>query len=196
MTIDNLLPALMGALVGGFITMIGWWVNYFLGRKKEIETQQRLARIHHIQLQIEELYAPVWSLIEQSKSVHAIACKRLPVRSDGLMDRSKFSQQDSEINQFFSETYFIPINAQISDILRKKVYLLKDGIMPASFFEFIEHQITNESLYRLWKEKGIDSSNTPGKGYPVKFGEDVKAILDDLRQQYNVEIAMISRTKK
>jgi hypothetical protein len=193
---QNLLPVLIGALVGGIITMLGWIANYYFGRKKEIETRQQEAKLHYLQQQIEELYAPLWSLVEQSRVIHEVARKRLPVRADGLTDRSKFTRQDNEIFMFFNENYYLQINSEISEILRKKVYLLRDGIMPESYTDFIHHQVMNESLYRLWKEKGIDSSSVPGRGYPIQFNEDVKTVLDDLRQQYFREIALTTKSKK
>jgi len=194
--IQNLLPVLIGALVGGIITMLGWVANYYLGRKKEIESRQQEAKLHYLQQQIEELYAPLWSLIEQSKIVHEVALKRLPVRADGLTDRSKFTRQDNEIFMFFNENYYLPISAQISEILQKKVYLLRDGVMPGSCTDFIHHQVMNEALYRLWKEKAIDSSSVPGVGYPIHFNEDVKTVLDDLRQQYFREISLTTKSKR
>jgi hypothetical protein len=194
--LQNLLPALIGALVGGLITMLGWVANYYFGRKKEIETRQREAKLRYLQQQIEELYAPLWSLIEQTKTVHQVACKRLPVRNDGSIDPSKFTAQDDEISRFFNETYYLPANSQMAEIIRKKVHLLKDGILPVSFSDFIQHQVTSESLYRLWKEKNIDSSNVAGAAYPIQFNEDVKSALDELRKQYLAEINLLSKPGK
>src|SRR3989304_5906730 len=108
--LENLLPALIGALVGGLITMLGWFANYYFGRKKELETRQREAKLRYLQHQIEELYAPLWSLNKQTKTVHEAACKRLPVRADGSIDPPKFTAQDHEISRFFDETYYLPAN--------------------------------------------------------------------------------------
>ena len=193
---QNILPALIGALVGGVITMIGWLANYYLGRKKEIEVGQQKAKVEYIRQQIEELYAPLWGLTEQSKAVHDVALQRLPRNAEGLTDYSKFAPQDNEIFRFFNENYYLPINNQIMEIIHKKVYLLHDGILPASFTDFIRFQTLNESLYRLWREKGIDSSNVPGTRYPLQFNEDIKSALGELRREYEAGIALITKSKK
>jgi hypothetical protein len=192
----NFLPALIGALVGGGITVAGWLVNYYLERRKVIQASQREAKIHYLQQQIEELYGPLWSLVEQSRIAYSVACRKLPLRPGGSFDNARFSAQDNAVFGFFNESYFLPINAQVAELLRKKVYLLRDGEMPESFVQFFDHQIMSESLFRLWKEKGVDSSDINGPGYPAQFGPDVKAALDDLRQEYYAEIAIKSKIKK
>jgi hypothetical protein len=193
---ESVLPAMIGALVGGVVTVLGWITNYYLGRSKDIDIRQREARLRYIQQQIEEFYAPLWSLAEQSRIVHEVARQRLPIRADGFTDSSRFTPQDDEIYRFFNENYYLQINSQIAEIIRKKVYLLYDGILPQSFTDFFEHQIISESLYQLWKEKGIDSSIVKGKAYPPQFNKDIKATLDDLRQQYTHEINLTTKPKK
>lgn len=193
---DNMMAALIGALVGGAITMTGWLVNYYLGRKKDIETRQQQARLEYIRQQIYELYAPLWGLIEQVKAVYAVARQRLPQNAEGLTDRSRFTSQDNEIFKFFNEVYYLPINNQIIEIIQKKTYLLRDGILPASFTDFIRFQTLNESLYRLWKEKGIDSSNVPGMKYPQQFNEDIKSALEALTKEHLAAIDLISKSPK
>ncbi len=193
---ENILPALVGAIVGGLVTMIGWFVNYSFGRRTDIETRQREARLLYLKEQIEELYAPLWGLAEQSRIVHEVAARRLPVQSDGRIDRSKFTKQDNEIYMFFNERYFLPINFQISELIRKKVYLLQDGKLPESFKGYLEHQVLGESLYQLWKEKSISSKQVEGKGYPPDFNDDLRATLDELRKQYHNEMAIASNIKK
>jgi hypothetical protein len=193
----SIFPALVGALVGGFVTVLGWFANYYFSRKKDVESHQRDVRIRYLQQQIEELYAPLWALIEQSETIYRIACMKLPVQeADGRMDREKFTPKDNEIYMFFNETYFLPINLQIADLIRKKVHLLHEGILPESFNDFVHHQVMGESLYRLWKTRNVDSSGVRGKGYPATFKSDVKDILDELRKTYLDEIAIASKSRR
>jgi len=193
---QSIIPVLIGALVGGFITMLGWFANYYFSRKKDIEAHQRNIRIHYLQQQIEELYAPLWGLVEQSETVYEIACMKLPLGANGRMDREKFTPKDNEVYMFFNEKYFLPINLQIAELIRKKVHLLHDGILPESFKDIIRNQVMGESLYQLWKIKGVDSSGVRGKAYPLTLKTDVKTTLDILRQSYVDEIALASRPQK
>lgn len=193
---DNVLPALVGAVVGGLITMIGWFVNYSFSRRKDIELRQREARLNYLREQIEELYSPLWGLAEQSRIIHDVAARRLPASSDGKIDRFRFTKQDNEVYMYFNEKYFLPINSQVAELIRKKIYLLKDGQLPDSFKGYLEHQVLSESLYQLWKEKSISSKQVEGKGYPPKFNDDIKATLDELRRQYLNELAVISDIKR
>ncbi|PWB69079.1 MAG: hypothetical protein C3F07_20390, partial [Anaerolineales bacterium] len=167
---------------------------YYFSRRKETEIRKQEMRIRFLQQQIEELYAPLWALIEQSEIIYGIACKKLPIRDNGRMDREKFTSKDNEIYVFFNENYFLPINSKITDLIQKKMHLLYNGILPESFDDFIHHQIMGESLYRLWKAKNIDSSGVRGKGYPATFKGDVKSTLNQLRQEYLDETTIITKS--
>lgn len=185
----------IAALVSGTITTLGLFINHFLQRSRDSEIKQRERRVDFLRQQIEEFYSPLWILSEQSNAVYDVARRRLPVGPDGRIDRSSFTDQDNQVYTFYIETYWHPINAQIVQVLRQKVYLLKDGHMPPSFIDFLRHQATSESLYRLWKEKGIDSGDLRAE-YPAQFRQDVKAALDDLLRQRLKEMDLLTRAKK
>ncbi len=180
----QLLSALIGAVVGGLITVTGWFINYSLSRRKEDETRRKQAAQHHLERQIEELYGPLWSLIQQSKAVYNVACQRLPAGPSGRPDPGRFGGQDTQIWHYFVETYFLPINAQIAELIRSKVYLLESGQVPASFQDYMQHQAQFHVLHHLWKDKQVDSSNVTGGGWPAQFNVDVEQALDRLMKQY------------
>lgn len=183
----QLLSATIGALVGGIITMLGWFANYYLARKKETEAHQREKSQQHLERQIEELYGPLWGLIQQSKVVYDVACQRLP-SINGNIDPGKFDKQESEIWNYWKDTFFLPINIQIAELLRTKVYLIESSEIPASFRDFLIHQAQFEVLHRLWKDKRIDSTQVHGIGWPPRFNSDVAESLGRLRTRYRDQL--------
>jgi hypothetical protein len=179
----QLLSALIGALVGGTITMLGWFANYHLSRKKEAETHRRETTQQQLERQIEELYGPLWGLIQQSKAIYHVACQRLP-SVNGKVNQSEFNEQESEIWNYLKDTFFLPINVQTAQLLHTKAYLIESSEIPVSFKNFLTYQAQFEVLHRLWKDKGIDSTQVSGIGWPAQFNSDVAESLAKLRKQY------------
>lgn len=113
-----------------------------------------------------------------------MAAKKLPTDSAGRIDRSRFSGADGEIWRFFIENYFLPVDAEIRQLIRTKIHLLESGILPKSFEDFFSHEVEFEALHKLWKQKGVASPEIRGPGWPKEFESDVKTVLDRLRLQH------------
>ncbi len=189
----QLLSALIGALVGGLITAMGWFANYYLSRKKEDESRRREAALKHLERQIEELYGPLWGLIQQSEAIYQVACKRLPT-ANGRVDLSQFKGQDGEIWNYLKETFFMPINLQVAELLRTKIYLIDANEIPASFQAFMSHQAQFAVLHRLWRERGIETPFLGTGGWPAQFNVDVAESLESLRKRYQAHLQQARRT--
>ncbi len=183
----QLLSAMIGAIVGGIITMLGWFANYYLARKKEVEAHQTEKSQQHLERQIEELYGPLWGLVQQSKVVYDVACQRLP-SINGNINPGEFDKQESEIWNYLKDTFFLPINIQIAELLRTKVYLVESSEIPASFKDFLSYQAQFEVLHRIWKDKRIDSTQVRGVGWPPRFNSDVADSLGKLRNRYREQL--------
>jgi hypothetical protein len=161
-----LLPALIGAISGAIVAGIGWFVTHTLAIKREELARRDNTAREHLESQIKELYGPLLGLIQHSRIVFEVAAKVLPASGDGQIEFSRFSERDGEVWRFFIESYFLPVNEEIRQLIRSRMYLLKDGVLPKSFEDFFVHEAQFEVLHRLWKEKAVDSSHISGHGWP------------------------------
>jgi hypothetical protein len=144
---------------------------------KEHQVLRGQTRLKHLQRQIEELYSPLLGLVQSTSIVYSIAQKKLfgphpPPNS-------------AEIWRYFVESYFLPINAQIAELIRTKISLLETDELPASFTQFLEHQTHYECLHRLWKQLNVTSDEITGPKWPLEFEHDVRVTLQMLRRSYN-----------
>jgi hypothetical protein len=176
--------ALIAAMVAGLFTALGWYTTHRLATKKEEHARRQEATLKHLQRQIEELYGPLLGLIQHAGVVFEVAASRVPRTPGGAVDQARFSTRDADVWNYFTEGYFLPLNAQIESLLRKKIYLLESIELPPSFQEFFRHQAAFECLHRLWKEKGVDSSDFRSTGWPKEFETDVKSHLEELRRRH------------
>jgi hypothetical protein len=64
------------------------------------------------------------------------------------------------------------------------MHLLEGGTVPPSFQEFLVHEAEFSSLHRLWSEKGIDSREVKGAGWPTQFEQNVRDTLNELHNRH------------
>jgi hypothetical protein len=183
---NTLLPALIGAISGMIVASIGWFVKHTLTVKREEFARRNNTAREHLESQIKDLYGPLLGLIQHSRVVFKIAASILPASGDGQIEFSRFSERDGEVWRFFVESYFLPVNEEIRRLIRSRMYLLKDGVLPKTFEDFFVHEAQFEVLHRLWKEKAIDSSHLSGHGWPSEFELQVQTTLDHLREQHQM----------
>ncbi|HXH72176.1 MAG TPA: hypothetical protein VNI58_05110 [Mariprofundaceae bacterium] len=164
-------------LITGVITIFGWYATYAYAKLREDRTRRLDLFLQLRARQIEELYGPLLSLIEQVFNVWQ-------VRENVLRGTSCSEEDQRKIREFFWLNYFTPLHQDIGKLLRTKLYLLEGGILPESFNQYLEHATQEECQHRLWSELGIDTSKVQGRRWPQEFHRDVKDTLDRLMQDY------------
>lgn len=182
----QIVSALIGAVSGGLIAAAGWFITARLSRQREQDARIHAASLRHLERQIEELYGPLVGLIHHSRDVYEVAWQRLPHSEPGKIAFDQFltTEGADRIWQYFVETYFLPGNERIHNLLTSKLYLLDSGELPESFEAFLKYQAQFESLYRLWKQQGVDSKDIGRQKWPDQFGPDAEASLRKLRAEY------------
>lgn len=175
------LVALIAAIISAISTIQGWRVE----QRRLREQQLREFQIKYRQQQIEELYGPLWGMVQKHKSIYEVAKKILP--NDGKKVKwDQFQGDDSDIWNFFLDNYRNPIQSKMAELINAKVQLLENGIMPESFQRFLDHESVSNCLNSLWKATGKSSLEVVGPDpYPEEFDRDVKSTLDELRKDYD-----------
>ena len=133
-----------------------------------------------MQRQIEELYSPLLGLIQYGAAVNVIERQILP---HGARD-----EREGEVLRFIRERYYLPLNAQMTELIRAKIYLLDAGALPESFQQFLVHAAQFECFHSLWKEKGVSGEHIRPVEYPEEFRRDVEKTLDRLRRRYQKSV--------
>lgn len=168
-----ILAALAGAVAGGIVSL--------LVKRRE---RREEASLSHLQRQIEELYGPLYGLIEFGTAIREIEEQRLPKASRND-DGSPKDEQGGRVLQFFREHYYLPLNKQMIELIRTKLYLLDSDAIPKSFTNFIRHAAQFESFHQLWKEADISTHGVKPIKYPPELKSEVHTTLNELRREYN-----------
>lgn len=137
-------------IITGAVTAFGWYATYAYAKIREDRTRRLDLRLKFRARQIEELYGPLYSLIQQIFNVWG-------VRQNVLKGKSYSSDDARKIGEFFWQRYFTPLHQEIASLLRTKLYLLEGGRLPDSFREYLEHATQEACQHHLWQEMGIDS---------------------------------------
>src|SRR5690348_15517759 len=94
------------AFIAGAVTIIGWYVTYAYTKSREDRTRRLDINLKFKARQIEELYGPLLSLIEQIFIVWG-------VRKNVLGAGRYSSEDDRRIREFFWKGYFTPLHEHI-----------------------------------------------------------------------------------
>lgn len=172
-----ILAALAGAVAGGIFSFLN---QILVERRKRREE----ASLRHLQRQIEELYGPLYGLIQFGAAINEIEWQRLPKESRDEHGRPK-DEQGGKVIRFFREHYYLPLNRQIMELIRTKLYLLDSDEIPDSFAKFTRHAAQLDCLHQLWKEADISTHGVKPIEYPIEFKSEVQATLNELRREYN-----------
>lgn len=155
-----------------------------LAAQRELEMLREQTSLKHLQRQIEELYSPLLGLIQYGSVVNQVEFAKLRQDDDGY--------EASEIRRYFVEVYYLPLNTQMTGLIRTKIYLLDGEHLPESFQQFLKHAAQFECLHKLWTEMRVQSDDIQGIEYPKSFKQDVERTLDNLRAKYNRRIGPLN----
>jgi hypothetical protein len=179
-----IIAALTGALAAGIFSLLT------LRRKSREE-----ASLRHLQRQIEDLYGPLYGLIQFAEAINEIEMLRLPAGSRDERGRPR-DEEGGKVIRFFREHYYLPLNQQIVELIRTKVYLLDSDVIPKSFNDFIRHAAQLDCFHQLWKEADISTHGVKPIEYPLNFKSDVERTLNELRREYNEYIRRMKGTSQ
>lgn len=166
------------AIITGFISITGGFLINFYIRKKEDKTKRLQIKLEYINKQIEELYGPLYSYIQQIYNYWE-------VHQQLLQPQGLNSDDKQRIVIYFREKYFYPLHIQIRDLLKEKMNLIEEIELPNSFWTYLQHSTLETTQITIWNELNISTQHVKGIPWPNEFAEDVKQTLDLLMFRYN-----------
>lgn len=184
------IAALTGALIAGGFSLL----TLILVVRNEKRKRREEAALRHLQRQIEELYGPLFGLIEFGAAINDIEWKRLPAGERDEKGRPK-NEEGGKVIRFFREHYYMPLNNQMMELIRTKAYLLDSDAIPESFKIFMRHAAELDCFHGLWKEVDIKTHGKQPIEYPKQFRSEVEETLNALRQEYNEYIRRMKQTQ-
>jgi hypothetical protein len=172
------------AAIGATVTVCGWFVTYAYARRTDDRRRRLEAYLQYRSQQIEQLYGPLLSLIEQIFNVWQ-------VRGNILRNTETSADREQAIKQLIWKRYFQPLHTEIAGLLRTKLYLLEGSDLPKSFADYLEHARQEECQHLLWDELQIDTSHVPTRPWPDDFHPDVKDTLKKLMDERQRGLAQL-----
>ena len=146
-----------------------------LSRASEDRTRKLESLMGHYQRQIEEFYGPLFNMVNQVFVANHVLWAIV-----GQVD----DQQAEQVRDYFNETYFDPMHADIRQILKTKLYLVEGPSMPHSFYLYLKHAAQERDQRTLWKLHGINTAFLKGEPWPDAFYDDIRGGFDIAMKNY------------
>src|SRR3954469_15753282 len=105
---------LLLAVVAATVTVFGWFITYFLSKRREDDTRRLERTVRHLERQIEEFYGPLFNLVHQVVIANHVQHKILAGAGSGKLGRD----QADAVRRHFRERFFFPVHAEIGQILK------------------------------------------------------------------------------
>ena len=160
--------------IAAVVTIIGWNISHYLAKKREDRTRRIELSVNRLERQIEEIYGPLLSLIEQIFNVWRVENKLL----DGVDDNKK-----GQIDHFVWKEYFLPLHIEIRNLIKIKFYLVDNEDVALSIKEYLEHSTQELFQSRISAELNISTSHIKGKRWPRCFHSNVKKAIVEIRKK-------------
>lgn len=167
----------LAAIITGSITIFGGFLINFYLKKKENNTKRLQIKMEYVNKQIEELYGPLYSYIQQIFNYWDVRQRLLSPEGLNHQDRDR-------IKIFFRERYFSSLHIQIRELIKNKYNLVEGIVLPDSFLIYLQHSTLETTQITIWNELNIDTQHTNGIPWPDDFDKDVKQSLDYLMKKY------------
>ncbi|HZF40768.1 MAG TPA: hypothetical protein VE715_18245 [Blastocatellia bacterium] len=172
--------SIITALIAAAVSIIGWSVIHLFTKRREDHARKAQAAIRHLERQIEEFYGPLEGLLTYADTVYRLEQTRKQLRP------SEQAAGDEVVIQFFIESYYIPLNRQITELMHSKVHLMVGEKVPESYKEFMAQAATLECFHNLWRKTNLHSffMPAPERNWSKEAHAEVAQSLFELRMKH------------
>lgn len=175
------------AVVGLVLVVFGWIIPYKNSKKTErlrIEGKQELERIRWkkelIDKQISYLYGPIYALIMESDVSFSRILYQLGRQYVIPKDKdfSALPENEQKIWKHYVDTYKIPNQMKMVEILRNNLHLIYDSEIPSCYKEFLDYSLGWELLDNQ-KRHGVSNfyEYHYAFNYPRSFNHYIRSTL-------------------
>ncbi|MGK7892077.1 MAG: hypothetical protein AB4372_00065 [Xenococcus sp. (in: cyanobacteria)] len=164
--------------------LLGTFIAAAYNARQEQVRRRQSAEIDFLRIQIGELYGPLLGLLQQRRIIFEVSLAAFP--SDGeKQKRDQWSETDWDAWHFLVEKYLLDLDSMIVSLVNSKAHLLEHVTMPADLEQFTRHVTQQDSLYILFKEKGLQKNAEQFYvPYPNHVVEEVQRSLARLRDRH------------
>ena len=183
-------PAITVAVIAATVSAIGWIVNYVLSSRSEKERGRLIARLSHIERQLELLYGPLAFLVYEGRRSFLDLLDTLG-RKSVFRGNDELPQDELELWLFWVDHEFIPRNIAIKDLLSKHTHLVVGDNLPPSYIRFLDHHNSWYVEHQRWKERQVPYSWHSKFNWPQEFEGEVISAFEHLMKEHAKLVGII-----
>jgi len=175
----------MEAVIGAIallVAIVGWLVTYRLEKNKERETARTADEKAHIDLQLAQLYGPIYGLLLENDRVRQHVQSQFG-RTTVFAGGSPLPKDEERVWIHHLENYFLPNNRKIVDLIRGNVHLLHGVEFPKSWLAFLDYAIGYELFHRQYRDLGSKYGFHCPENFPKEFQQDIVRSVSSLKKK-------------
>jgi hypothetical protein len=186
---------LLIAVIGAFVTALGWLVTYLLTDAFEKHRRRLMYQTKFIRQQLNELYGPLAFLLLEGRQTFQALVDTLGRKHLIDSDVDSFSEQELKAWLFWVDADFFPRNEKIKQLLAKRTHLIEGAEVPPSYLIFLDHYNSWKISHERWIKEGIAYGWHSKINWPDQFEKDVLATFQELKQRHARLMGLMENTR-
>jgi hypothetical protein len=178
-------PAIMIAILGACVSIVGWIVNHILSDSAQRRRERLMSKIEFTRQQLEELYGPLVFLVLGGRRTYNDLLEVLGrnfVFYEG--NNPRLPEDELDAWRFWTEYDFLPRNEKMRELIASKTYLVEGEEVPESWLAFLDHHSSWKIHHDRWKEDGVEYDWKSKVNWPSHFKGDVVSVFTQLKKRH------------
>lgn len=176
--------AIVIALIGAIVTMVGWVANNVLSSISERRREKLNFQIEHTRQQLQKLYGPLAFLMFEGRQSYEELFIVLGRKYVFRTDDDELSEPERETWLFWAEHVFLPHNERIKSLMAKNVHLIEGPQLPKSWLAFLDHANSWQLHHERYLSSGKSYSLRSRINWPATFEDEVISTFAMLKERY------------
>lgn len=163
------------------LTVVGWLVTYRLEKDKEREIARRADQKVYIDMQLAQLYGPIYGLLLENDRVRQHVQTQFG-RTTVFEGGSSLPKDEERVWVHYLENYLLTNNRKIVDLIRANAHLLQGVEFPNSWLAFLDYAIGYELFHKQYHDLGIEYGFHYTGNFPKEFQQDIVRTVSSLKK--------------
>lgn len=175
------------------VTICLAFIGYIATYLNNIAVARRKDRLERINLQLRNLYGPLYATDQASRI--AWDAFRSRYRPSGSFFRSTPppTKEELEAWRLWMSEVFMPLNLRMEKIIVENADLILGDQMPDSFLEFIAHVAAYKPVIKKW-QSGDYSEHTSFSNYPTEMRQHIVSSYSQLKKEQEIILGKLRRS--
>jgi hypothetical protein len=169
------------------------FIGYIATYLNNIAVARRKDRLERINLQLRNLYGPLYATDQASMIAWDAFRSRYRPGGSFFSSTSPPTKEELEAWRLWMSEVFMPLNLRMEKIIVENADLILGDQIPDSFLQFIAHVVAYKPVIKKW-QTGDYSEHTSFSNYPTEIHQHIVSSYIHLKEEQEIILGKLKRS--